>query len=71
MGRRRDQHEAVDAKGKDFQARDIFGAGDDADALAWEMHRRLRDAAPELERKLADVYVEFRGRLQRGVGGRS
>lgn len=44
----------------------LFGAGDDADALAWEIHRRLRDAAPELERKLADVYVEFRGRLQRG-----
>ncbi len=44
----------------------LFAAGDEADALAWEIHRRLRAAAPQLEKKLASVYVLFRGRLQRG-----
>ena len=31
MRRRRDQHEAVDAERQNFQAGDVFGAGDDAD----------------------------------------
>jgi hypothetical protein len=44
----------------------LFAAGGDADALAWEIHRRLRAAATQLEKRLADVYVVFRGRLQRG-----
>jgi len=43
----------------------LFAAGSDADALAWEIHRRLRAAAPQLEKRLADVYAIFRGRLQR------
>jgi hypothetical protein len=44
----------------------LFAAGADTEALAREIHRRLRTAAPTLEKRLADVYVLFRGRLQRG-----
>jgi hypothetical protein len=44
----------------------LYAAGNDAETLAWEIHRRLRAAAPQLEKKLATVYVLFRGRLQRG-----
>ncbi len=44
----------------------LFAAGGEADALAWEIHRRLRAAASSLQNRLADVYVVFRGQLQRG-----
>lgn len=35
-------------------------------ALASEVHRRLRQAASEMERRLLSVQVVFRGRLVRG-----
>lgn len=44
----------------------LFAAGGEADALAWEIHRRLRAAASPLQLRLADVYVVFRGHLGRG-----
>ena len=44
----------------------LFAAAAEAEALAREMHRRLCNAARTLEKRLADVYVLFRGRLQRG-----
>ena len=44
----------------------LFAASAEADALAWEIHRRLRAAASSLQNRLADVYVVFRGQLQRG-----
>ena len=45
----------------------LFAADEEADALAWEIHRRLRRAAPALEGRLATVYVVFRGQLKRGA----
>ncbi|OGG57258.1 MAG: hypothetical protein A3F84_24325 [Candidatus Handelsmanbacteria bacterium RIFCSPLOWO2_12_FULL_64_10] len=44
----------------------LFAAGGEAGVLAWEIHRRLRVAASSLQNRLADVYVVFRGQLQRG-----
>jgi hypothetical protein len=44
----------------------LFAAGAEGEGLAREIHRHLRAAAPVLERRLADVYVLFHGRLQRG-----
>ncbi len=44
----------------------IFAAGAEAEALAREIHHRLRAAASCLEKRLADVYILFHGRLQRG-----
>lgn len=45
----------------------LFAAEAEADALAWEIHRRLRRAAPALESRLAMVFVLFRGQLKRGA----
>ena len=44
----------------------LFAAGGEAEKLAREIHRRLRTAAPLLEKRLANVHLLFRGRLQRG-----
>lgn len=44
----------------------LFAARPEDAALAAEIHRRLRQAAAELERRLMSVQVVFRGRLVRG-----
>jgi len=44
----------------------LFAARPDEITLAVEIHRRLRQAAPELERRLLSVQVVFRGKLVRG-----
>jgi hypothetical protein len=44
----------------------IFASRPEEAALALEIHRRLRQAAPELERRLLSVQVVFRGTLVRG-----
>ncbi len=44
----------------------LFAARPEEPALALEIHRRLRQAAPELERQLVSVQVVFRGQLVRG-----
>ncbi len=44
----------------------LFAARPDETTLALEIHRRLRQAAPELERRLLSVQVVFRGTLVRG-----
>jgi hypothetical protein len=44
----------------------LFAARPEETALALEIHRRLRQAAPELERRLVSVQVLFRGHLVRG-----
>ena len=44
----------------------LFAAGGEAEDLAREIHRRLRAAAPLLEKRLANVHLLFRGHLQRG-----
>ena len=44
----------------------LFAARPEEAAIALEIHRRLRQAAPELERRLVSVQVVFRGRLVRG-----
>lgn len=44
----------------------LFAARPEERALALEIHRRLRHAAPELERRLLSVQVVFRGTLVRG-----
>jgi len=44
----------------------LFAARPEETALALEIHRRLRQAAPELERRLLSVQVVFRGTLVRG-----
>lgn len=44
----------------------LFAARPQEATLALEIHRRLRQAAPELERRLLSVQVVFRGKLIRG-----
>lgn len=44
----------------------LFGARPEEVAVALEIHRLLRQAAPELEQLLLSVQVVFRGRLVRG-----
>lgn len=44
----------------------LFAAETETTTLALEIHRRLRPAAALLEAQLANVYLVFRGRLQRG-----
>ena len=44
----------------------LFAARPDEMTLALEIHRRLRQAAPELERRLLSLQVVFRGTLIRG-----
>lgn len=44
----------------------LFAAGDEAEALALEIRRRLRAAASLLQNRLVDVNVVFQGRIQRG-----
>jgi hypothetical protein len=44
----------------------LFAAGGEAEALALEIHRQLRTAASYLQNRLVDIYVLFKGRLQRG-----
>lgn len=44
----------------------LFAAGADAEWMTHDIHRRLRSVASILESRAVDVYVEFRGRLQRG-----
>lgn len=44
----------------------LFAARPEAAAIAVEIHRRLRQAAPQLERGLLSVQIVFRGRLIRG-----
>lgn len=44
----------------------LFAARPEDANLALEIHRRLRQAAPELEQRLLSVQVVFRGRLVRG-----
>lgn len=44
----------------------LFAARPEEANLALEIHRRLRQAAPELEQRLLSVQVVFRGRLVRG-----
>lgn len=45
----------------------LFAGRPDEAAIALEIHRRLRQAAPELEQRLLSVQVMFQGRLVRGV----
>lgn len=49
----------------------LFGSRPDEAMLALEIHRRLRQAAPDLERQLVSVQVVFRGLLVRGDSLRS
>lgn len=49
----------------------LFAARPEEAALALEIHRRLRQAAPDLERQLVSVQVVFRGQLVRGDSLRS
>ncbi len=44
----------------------LFAARPEEATLAAEIHRRLRQAAPELERALLSIQVVFRGKLIRG-----
>ena len=44
----------------------LYAAQPDEATMALEIHRRLRQAAPELERRLLSVQVMFRGKLVRG-----
>lgn len=44
----------------------LFAARPEDAAIAAEIHRRLRQAAPDLERNLLSVQVVFRGKLVRG-----
>lgn len=44
----------------------LFTARPEEATLALEIHRRLRQAAPELEQRLLSIQVVFRGRLVRG-----
>jgi hypothetical protein len=44
----------------------LWAARPEEAALAAEIHRRLRQAAQDLERRLLSVQVVFRGRLIRG-----
>lgn len=44
----------------------LFAARPDEVALAAEIHRRLRQAAAELEHRLLSIQVLFRGSLVRG-----
>src|SRR6266851_10371306 len=46
---------------------EVLFSGRPAEAeLALDFHRRLRTAAPELERKLLSIQVVFKGKLVRG-----
>jgi hypothetical protein len=49
----------------------LFAARPEEAALALEIYRRLRQAAPDLERQLVSVQVVFRGQLVRGDSLRS
>lgn len=44
----------------------LFAARPDDAELALDFHRRLRRAAPELERRLISIQVVFQGTLVRG-----
>jgi hypothetical protein len=44
----------------------LHAARPDDAALALDIHRRLRQAAPSLERRLMSVQVVFKGKLMRG-----
>ena len=67
MGRRRDQHEAVDAEGKDFEAGDIFGAGDDAN-VGLAVGDRGDDFVAQAFLKI-DVHLRVRGEeVAQGLG---
>lgn len=44
----------------------LFAARPEEAAVALEIHRCLRQAAPELEQRLLSVQVVFRGKLVRG-----
>ncbi len=44
----------------------LFAAGVESDGLATEIYSRLRAAGGLLEKRLANVYVVFRGQLGRG-----
>lgn len=44
----------------------LFAARPEEAELALEIHRRLRQAAPELEKRLLSIQVVFQGTLMRG-----
>lgn len=44
----------------------LFAADEEANVLTSEIHRRLKAAASSLQKRLVDVYVVFRGKLERG-----